>query len=86
MVTQEELEGLHKALENAAPQAPLYEATYVSLKPGDVLFIKIKSDYIDEETINNFKQSLQGKFGDNEVVVIGLAREDDAEISVISKE
>lgn len=64
----------------------IVEVSRFSLKPGDTLVVKIKSDYIDEATIDKYRLSLAGKFPKNEVMILGMAKEDDIELSVITKE
>lgn len=64
----------------------IVEMTRVNLKPGDTLVVKIKSDYLDGQTIQNFKDSIEGKFPNNQVMILGMAKEDDVDLSVITKE
>ena len=62
------------------------EMTRVALKPGDTLLVKVKSDYIDTQTLTQLRVSLRERFPDNEVAIFQVSLEDDITFSVVGKE
>jgi hypothetical protein len=58
----------------------------ISLNPGDVLAVTLKSDYVDGQTLMEFKKQMQAAFPDNKVMLVNLSKEDDIQYSAIGKD
>lgn len=61
------------------------EATKITLGPEDVLFVTIKSDDIDEFSLNALKKNLGRMFPNNKVAVLGMGTRDGVEFTIATK-
>lgn len=62
------------------------EVQRVGLQPGDVLMITVKSNDLDQETVEDLRLKLQTIFPDNKVFVFAMGINDDVKISVVSEQ
>ena len=61
------------------------EVTKLSLQPGDILSVTIKSDEIDESQINGIKEGLSKYFPKNQVVIFGLGPDDEVRFTTLNQ-
>jgi hypothetical protein len=57
----------------------------LDLKEGDTLLITIKSDDVDQYTIETVKQSFKSVFPNNRVAILAVGTEGDIRYSVLSE-
>lgn len=61
------------------------ELTKLDLKPGDTLAMTIKSDDIDEHTVNSLKQNMGAAFPRVNVLIFGIGLDNELNFTVISE-
>lgn len=61
------------------------EATILDVKPGQTLAITVKSNDIDEFTINSLRQNLNKAFPGVRVLLFGIGLDDDIRFTAISE-
>lgn len=61
------------------------ELTKLDLKPGDTLAMTIKSDDIDEYTVNSLRESMGKAFPGIRVLLFGVGLNDEVKFTAISE-
>ena len=60
------------------------EATKLSMSPGEVLVITIKSSGVKQSDFEQIREGFKLKFPNNDILVMGVAVEDSIEFNVVS--
>jgi hypothetical protein len=63
-----------------------YEINKIVLNKGDILAITIKADDVDLSVLRKFKESIEPKFPENDVLIIAVSANEGIEYARIVKE
>lgn len=56
----------------------------LNLQPGDVLVVKVRSDEIDQNSIQQLSEGLKKVFVNNKVVVLGVGSEGSIDLTAVA--
>ncbi len=59
------------------------EVTKLNLQPGEVLFVKVKSDRVSPEALEQFGREIRELFPYNQVAVFGMDLEENIELTTV---
>lgn len=60
------------------------EVTKLNLNPGDVLTITIKSDDVDQYSLNSFRDVVKTAFPSNRVILLSVGLDDSVNFTVVA--
>lgn len=59
------------------------ETQRLSLKPGEVLVVKIRSDHVDEPSLHALRKGFADIFPDNKVVILAVEANGSIDLTIV---
>ena len=57
----------------------------LNLKPGETLFVKVKSDNLSNESLERFGNTLRFMLPNNQVIVMGIGESEEIDLTILSQ-